>query len=297
MDRICPECENIVNSPKALFCYFCGTQLEEQQVEVAILKEEKSSPKKRYSKRFILLFVTVPIIFIGFFTYYKFFASKKPVEQFSSPVEEEQSLKFEIDLSNEKISLPSGSLATKALSQIVPVSVSTFVVLNEPGEVYRSYVEEKSEIDVSELTDLTVDEVASFLEPSFGLAFRNDSFAFIAKMKNKEFIEKKVSEISTNEVNIYIEVVDDYLVITNDVNLLNEIQNVNKELSLSLASDAFFVESTKDLSSDGAALVFFRDLNQVKLLLENLVSIEKFEAKGRNAFVVKKSGDGVVLQF
>jgi len=280
MERVCPKCKNTVNSPKALFCYFCGAELEEQRVEVVKLKEEKPRSKKSYLNRLILPFIILSIISIGFFAYYKLFASKKPAEQFASPVEEEKSLKFEIDLSNKKIKLSSGDLATKVLSQIIPVSASTFVVLN-----------------VSKLTGLTVDEIASFLEPSFGLAFRNGSFAFIAKMKNKEFVEKKVSEISTKDTNIYIEVVDEYLVVTNDVNLLNEIQNVNKELSLSLANDAFFVESTKDLSTEGVALVFFRDLNQVKPLIEKLVSIENFETKGKNAFIAKKSGDGVVLQF
>ena len=297
MERVCPKCKNTVNSPKALFCYFCGAELEEQRVEVVKLKEEKPRSKKSYLNRLILPFIILSIISIGFFAYYKLFASKKPAEQFASPVEEEKSLKFEIDLSNKKIKLSSGDLATKVLSQIIPVSASTFVVLNEPGEFYKNYVEEKSEIDVSKLTGLTVDEIASFLEPSFGLAFRNGSFAFIAKMKNKEFVEKKVSEISTKDTNIYIEVVDEYLVVTNDVNLLNEIQNVNKELSLSLANDAFFVESTKDLSTEGVALVFFRDLNQVKPLIEKLVSIENFETKGKNAFIAKKSGGGVVLQF
>jgi len=307
MFRTCPKCHKTIRSDSALFCYHCGSVLgimdgknDESKIPA---NETGSNPKQplacksRFPKTALLFFFLALILAGGYFGYTKFKNQKKPSNDIISPVDLSKDQKFEIDLANLDITLSPGAFNANILSQISPVSVDFFIALNNPSSFYENFIEKDSKVDINNLTGLSVEEVASFLEPSFFIIGREKSWAFIAKTKNKEFLQTKLEEINTKDLEYEISLVGDFLIITNDVNILNEIENVEKGTSLSLSKDAFFVEAVKNLPTDGVALVFYRDINKLTPLFEKVGNKDKVDSKGKNAFVAIKSGKGVILQF
>ncbi|MFH1565719.1 MAG: hypothetical protein ABIB98_00760 [bacterium] len=310
MFRVCPKCNKTIKSSDTLFCYHCGNVLDTLEKETnsnptkTLPQTENLNIKKEItSKRFgfvkILSFTIFLILILagGYFGYVKFKNEGNVTEEIINPVDITKDQTFEIDFSDIDIKLSTGTVNEKILSQIAPVGVDSFIVLNNPSSFYDNFVEENSKVDVNDLTGLSVEEIASFLESSFALVMREDSWAFIAKTKNKDFLETKLSEIDIKDLDFEISLVGDFLIITNDINLLSEIENIENAISLSLSKDAFFVETVKNLPSEGVALVFYRNVDKIKPLLKKVVGDGIFDSKGKNGFVAIKSGKGVILQF
>jgi len=299
MFRVCPKCHKTVKSNSALFCYHCGAELNlpnEQVVEDTPAQKNPQKETKSALLKIAVLILSLALLSIGgYFGYTKFKPSKN--NEIVSPVDLTTSQKFEVDLSDLDVKLSSGELNAKELSQIAPVGIDLFIILRNPNNFYENFVEENSKVDIPQLTGLSVEEAASFLESSFAIAVRENSWAFIAKTKNKDFLETKLTEIDTKNLDYEVGLAGDFLIITNDVNMLNEVGNIEKGASLSLDKDAFFVEATKNLPREGAALVFYRDVNSLTPFLEKIGRKEGIETKGKNGFAAIKSGKGVLLQF
>jgi len=308
MFRNCPKCKKLIKSSSALFCYQCGTilnapegkdlendkKLLEPENNLAEIPQKKG---KKFPKIAALIGVFIILLIGSYFGYVKFKDQNNLANEIVSPVDLEKEQKFEIDLSSLDVKLSTGTLNTSTLSQIAPVSVDSFLIINNPDTFYDNFIEDNAKVDINELTGLSVEEISSFLESSFSIITIEDSWAFIAKTKNKDFLETKLEELDTKDLEYQISLVGDFLIITNDVNILNEIENVDKGTSLSLSKDAFFVEATKNLPSEGAALVFYRDVNKIATFLKKVGWEEEIDPKGKNSFVAIKSGTGVILQF
>lgn len=308
MFRVCPKCNKTVKSDSAAFCYYCGSILgipEKENGGTAQIPQEKIEPQikdastkqSKFPKVAILLPIFMLILAGGYFGYTKFIIPQKVSSEIISPVDSSKEQTFEVDLSAIDIKLSTGTFNVSALAQTAPVSVDSFILLNNPDTFYENFIEENSKVDINGLTGLSVEEIASFLESSFAIITREDSWAFIAKIKNKEFLETKLEEIDTKSIEYEISIMGDFLIISNDVNILSEIANIEEGTSLSLSKDAFFVEAIKNLPLEGAALAFYRDINKLTLLAEKIGIAEKIETKGKNAFIAIKNGKGIILQF
>ena len=312
MFQVCPKCNKTVKSNQALFCYHCGAIIGSQNKHNAesaneALKETSETPNKEPSKTKkgsalkipILLFFLILIIAGGYFGYVKFKDRENATSEIVNPMDQTKNQKFEIDFSDHDIKLSTGKLDKETLAQLSPVGIDSFIVLNSPDAFYENFIENNSKVDINKLTGLSVEEIASFLEPSFSIVTRENSWAFTAKTKNKKFLETKLEEMDTKNLEFEIALIGDFLVISNDVNIVNEMEGIEKGVSLGLSKDAFFVEATKNLPMEGIALVFYRDVNKLKPLLKKILNgdEEKIDPKGKSAFVATKSGKGAILQF
>ena len=312
MVRICPKCKEKIRSKEALFCFYCGSRLdskktieEENLVSIKVDDLDRSDAGSTVSgkgkiKSLIIFFcpILLLLIVLAYFVFNIFSYRGGESLEVAVPVEETQS-KLSKSFVDVVVNMPSGDLDYMFFANNSPLGVDVFFVLRNPEKFWVEYVEESSPVELEEITDLTASEVSSFLKEKFALIFREDSWAFFVEIeKNKDFVQEKVENISLQDLNdINVEVVGNLLVVSNDVSLMEEIGNVSSGVSLSLAKDAFFVESVRNLPNNGVSLIFYRNVESVKKVLNKVVDISKVNLPAKNAFVVQKEGEKVFLLF
>jgi len=286
--RICPHCQEEIRSRQAYFCHRCGAELPPPpEVEEAAPIEVQPELKKEHKRgRLPVVAATVLVALIvaagvgvGYF-HLKPFQPSLP--SFLPPAP-----KNEAFVDNLSFAVPNHPFSAKGLSEIVPADVDLYLESVDPEVLLPSLisVEDWSEVESfsSEKLGLSVSEATSFLEDEFAVVQESTASAFLARVRDADFIEQKISEAGSFE-EWQAKMVNGFLVVSNSPELIQKIEEAQKKLTLNLSLTPGFAEARKQLPSTGQ--VFYYGKKRLEFIPESL--------KG-DAFVVSRKESGTLI--
>ena len=177
--------------------------------------------------------------------------------------------------------------SAKGLSEIVPADVDLYLESIDPEVLLPSLMsaEDWSKVESfsSEALGLSVSEAASFLEDEFAVIQESAASAFLARVRDADFVEQKISERGEYE-GWQAKMVNGFLVIANSPDLIHKVEEAQKKLTLNLSLVAGFAEARQKLPQTGQ--IFYYGKKRLGFIPESL--------KG-DAFVVSKKNEGSLV--
>lgn len=289
--RICPQCQEEIYSLKSYFCHRCGAELPAPS-EIDLLEADRpvealeaqvvSAPEVKSRKPLLAAAVVTAVVLItaaGAGAYYLLTRSAKPLVP-TTPANEAFVPETVFPIENHPLS-------AKGLSEIVPADIDLYLESDQPEEILPTLLssEDWSRL-LSALIDqigLTATESASFLEEEFAVIAQASSSAFLARVKDLDFLQGKVVELGVIE-GWQVKLLQGYLVVYDSEEILTAIDGAMKKLVLNLSLVADFVEARKRLPSSGQ--IFYYGTKRPEFVPGSL--------KG-NAFVISKKGEGTLI--
>ena len=130
---------------------------------------------------------------------------------------------------------------------------------------------------------LSPTEAASFLEVEFALVQESTASAFLARVKDIDFVEQKIAEVGGyNEWQARM--VNGFLVVSDSPKLIRSVEEAQKKLTLNLSLTSGFAEARNKLPKTGQ--IFFYGKKRLDFIPE--------ATKGE-AFVISKKDGGVLI--
>ncbi len=294
--RICPNCQEETRSPKAYFCHRCGAELpappgaedrvEPQSVETG---HAPSLPKGRTKNRklkivaatFMIALVVAIAAGIGVHYFQTNFSRPSSPSLSSLPKNEA----FVTDVS---FAIENHPFSGKGLSEIVPADVDLYLESIDPEILLPSLVSAEDWSGVENFFDeqvgLSPAEAASFLEDEFAVVQDSTASAFLARVRDTDFVEQKITEIEEYE-GWQARIVEGVLVVSNSPDLIRTIEEAQKKLTLNLSLTSGFVEARQKLPQTGQ--MFYYGKKRLGFIPE--------EVKGEAFVVSKKDGGSLIV--
>lgn len=289
--RICPNCQEETYSLKSYFCHRCGAELPPPS-GLSSAKGGSGSPKFRGEgkKRFLVLrlavvggvFMLIGAVGIGFYDVYSQSRSS-PASLTSIP----EAPANEIFTAKVLFPIENHPFSARGLSEVVPAEIDWYLESNQPEKILPAILPaadwEKIEAVLLEAVGLTSTETASFLEEEFAIFQEASSSAFLARVKDSDFLQSKIAPREPID-GWQVRLLQSYVVVYDSEEILVAIENAMKKLTLNLSLVADFVEARRKLPSSGQ--VFSYGSERWEFIPESL--------KG-NAFVVSGKGGGTLV--
>ena len=286
--RICPNCQEEIRSPKVYFCHRCGAELPSPPEIKKVPQSEfppptkESSDKKQVPTVVVAVALCAALLFaVGAGVYYLYSQNQRSLPPILSITKNEA---FVVDVGFEVENHP---FSAKGLSEIVPADVDLYLESVNPEILLPSLVsaEDWSRVEsfVSDQLGLNASEVTSFLEDEFAVIQESTASAFLARVKDVDFIEQKIAEVDVYD-NWQAKMVNGFLVVSNSPELVRAVEEAQKKLTLNLSLTSGFVEARKKLPQTGQ--IFYYGKKRLEFIPDEL--------KGE-AFVVSKKDNGVLI--
>jgi len=288
--RICPHCQEEIRSRQAYFCHRCGAELppppkveEKSQPEIVAQVKEKVSKKQMpvvvvaTLVGAVLLAATV----VAGVYYFQIRPSRSSLPSLPSVP------KNEVYVPNTSFAVPNHPFSAKGLSEIVPADVDLYLESADPELLLPSLVSSddwaKVETVLNEKVGLTPTEAASFLEDEFAVVQESTASAFLARVRDADFVVQKIAEVG-EQAGWRAKMVNGFLVIANSPELIQKIEEAQKKLTLNLSLTPGFAEARQKLPPTGQ--IFYHGKKRLEFIPESL--------KG-DAFVVSKKNEGSLV--
>lgn len=298
--RICPNCQEETYSTKAYFCHRCGAELssppEIDLPEAGKVLEVKSEVKEKPSKKrttVLAVAATLVVASLCAAAVYFYFQTNSLTLPGRQAGGRQASLPFQPSSKNETLvadvgfEVPNHPFSAKGLSEMVPADVDLYLESVDPELLLPSIVstEDWSEVEsfFSEQVKLTPAEAASFLEDEFAVVQESTASAFLAKTRDVDFLQQKITEVGSYE-EWWAKIVEGVLVISNSPDLIHTIEEAQKKLTLNLSLTSGFVEARQKLPPTGQIFVYGK--KRLEFIPEEL--------KGE-AFVIAKKDGGILI--
>ena len=287
--RICPNCQEEIRSPKVYFCHRCGAELPtppdvSEPSKPVETRHAPSPPKKDKNRKLVVIVAATLVVALlsAIFYYVYVYCPMQPFPLSQPPVPKNEA--FVDDVSFE---IPDHPFSAKGLSEIVPADVDLYLESVNPEILLPSLVsaEDWSRVEsfVSDQLGLNASEVTSFLEDEFAVIQESTASAFLARVKDVDFIEQKIAEVDVYD-NWQAKMVNGFLVVSNSPELVRAVEEAQKKLTLNLSLTSGFVEARKKLPQTGQ--IFYYGKKRLEFIPDEL--------KGE-AFVVSKKDNGVLI--
>ena len=287
--RICPHCQEETRSQKPYFCHRCGTELPSPPSEIEKVSPSKFPPlvKKSTNKKrvpvavvAVALCATLSLAGAAYF-YFQIRPSQSSLPSVPPATKNEA---FAADVSFE---IPNHPFSAKGLSEIVPADVDLYLESINPEILLPSLVSsedwEGAQSFFDEQVGLSPTEVTSFLEDEFALVQESTASAFLARVKDVDFVEQKIEEVG--EYNRWqAKMVNGFLVVSNSPELIHAVEEAQKKLTLNLSLTSGFAEARKKLPQTGQIFVYGK--KRLEFIPEDI--------KGE-AFVITKKDGGILI--
>lgn len=282
--RICPKCQEETRSFKVYFCHRCGAELPpppEVKGKYGVGGEDKT---KKASRVVVLSLVIVALTALGLggFYFYSRFRSASP----SAPSSPPPSYKNETFVSGFSFPIEDHPFSAKGLSEMVPADVDLYLESADPELVLPSLVSSddwaRVESVLTERVGLSAEEAASFLEDEFAVIQESTASAFLARARDVDFLEQKISEVGEYEWEVRL--VEGFLIISNSPDLIQSIEEAQRKLTLNLSLTSGFAEARKKLPQTGQ--IFYYGKKRPDFIPDSI--------KGE-AFVVSKKNEGILI--
>lgn len=293
--RICPNCQEEVRSPKAYFCHRCGTELPtppevEEAVQVGVEPKAKKERKERRAPAVAVAATLVVALCLAVGAYFHFQTNSSRPSLPSLP----SSPKNEAFVGDLSFAVQNHPFSGEGLSEIVPADVDLYLESIDPEILLPSLVSTedwaKAESFFSEKLGLNASEVTSFLEDEFAVVQESTGSAFLAKVRDVDFLEQKISEVGSYEdlpagrQDWQAKIVEGVLVVSNSRDLIRTIEEAQKKLTLNLSLTSGFVEARQKLPPTGQIFVYGK--KRPEFIPDSI--------KGE-AFVIAKKDNGMLV--
>lgn len=301
--RICPQCSNKVESLTALFCYHCGAELPEATAKEAG-KEEKKVPddKQKVGIRFsnwkllVSFFLLLSILLVGIIL-----LRASPSQGFKMP-QGSQLPPNEVLFKGTGLTQEGAVFGKGGFAEITPAEIDLFLEGRRPSFFLSRFLSEEEERLFERIVGLSLEEAQSYLEDDFALVRQATASAFLGRVKDKNFVEKKVKAVEALEEkpNFKPHLLKDFLIITNSSDLYRQIEEASRKLKLNLSLSAPFAEARKALPEEGQAFVFAAEKNVLADVFAAFFgrefNQERFEKLKGTAFVFLPKEEGVLVK-
>ena len=295
--RICPNCQEEIRSPKVYFCHCCGTELPSPKIEETPQSVETGHPTSlklrgtgapslpKEVKNRKLIGIVIATLVVAFITavgvgVYWFQINPSLPSLPSAP-------KNEAFVSAISFEVPNHPFSAKGLSEIVPADVDLYLESVDPEILLPSLVsaEDWSEVEkfFDEQVGLSPTEVASFLEDEFAVVQESTASAFLARVKDVDFLEQKIEEVGSHE-GWQAKMVNGFLVVSNSPELIHAVEEAQKKLTLNLSLTSGFAEARKKLPKTGQIFVYGK--KRLEFIPDSVTG---------EAFVVSKKDGGILI--
>ena len=197
------------------------------------------------------------------------------------------SLKNEAFVANFSFEVENHPFSAKGLSEIVPADVDLYLESINPEILLPALVSAEDWLEAEKFFDeevgLSPTEAASFLESEFAIIQESTASAFLARAKDVDFLEQKISEVGEYD-GWQAKKVNGFLVVSNSPELIHAVEEAQKKLTLNLSLTSGFVEARKKLSQMGQ--IFCYGKKRLEFIPD--------EVKGE-AFVISKRDGGILV--
>jgi len=284
--RICPNCQEETYSQKAYFCHRCGTELppppDLPEADSETKVEVKEKPTKKRTTVLVVAAALCAALFLaaGVGVYY-FQTKLSTLPSLPTPP------KNEAFVSDVGFEVPNHPFSAKGLSEVVPADVDLYLESIDPEILLPSLVSTedwaKAESFFSEKLGLDASEVTSFLEDEFAVVQESTGSAFLARVRDTDFVEQKIAEVGEHS-GWQAKMVNGFLVVSNSPELIHAIEEAQKKLTLNLSLTSGFAEARKKLPKSGQ--IFYYGKKRLEFIPDSL--------KG-DAFVIAKKDSGILV--
>jgi len=286
--RICPNCQEEIRSQSVYFCHRCGTELPPPSETKKVPQAESSSQIKEKPRRkgvptaiVAAALCAALLSAIGGGVYYFYSQNQRPLPP------KPQSLKNEAFVDDTVFEVENHPFSAKGLSEIVPADVDLYLESIDPEILLPSLVSsedwEEAQSFFDEQIKLTPTEAASFLEDEFAIIQESTASAFLARVKDVDFLEQKVEEVG--EYNgWWVKMVNGFLVVSNSPELIHAVEEAQKKLTLNLSLTSGFAEARKKLPKTGQ--IFYYGKKRLEFIPDSVTG---------EAFVVSKKDNGILI--
>ena len=286
--RICPNCQEEIRSPKVYFCHRCGAELPSPPEIKKVPQSEfppptkESSDKKQVPTVVVAVALCAALLFaVGAGVYYLYSQNQRSLPPILSITKNEA---FVVDVGFEVENHP---FSAKGLSEIVPADVDLYLESVDPEVLLPSLASaedwSKAESFFSEKLGLSASEAASFLEDEFAVVQESTASAFLARVRDVDFLEQKIEEVGEYE-EWRAKLINGFLVVSNSPELIHAVEEAQKKLTLNLSLTSGFTEARKKLPQTGQIFCYGKKKPE---FIPNSVTGE--------AFVVSKKDNGVLI--
>ena len=284
MERTCPVCREGLGIVGNYFCFRCGAKLPQELTSADVrtyLKGHLTPPlfivKEEFSKDILKLKTSyiVFILVIILLTASAMFLSRLNAitKKRSTPVKEvlvdERILKTDADL-------PLASFGNQSLSSLIPPDVDLYVEGFDISKFLSSFTNLPLSTSVPK-TDLKLSDVETLLDRQYVIFSRikdkNGSgrkrvWGFLSKAKNNEKLS--VLAEATKESSFSARLVDDYLVVSNDSEVFEDVKRAKGKTILSFSLNSKYATAKNSVPSQGKLLILLltesasEDLSELK---------------------------------
>lgn len=281
--RLCPHCSALIESESALFCYSCGGELElpSRPDSSAVIKEAPTPSWGGQAPRSLWPAASLFLLFLGvsFAAFYLIFFHRERVGIRPGALSPTQP--SVIPLTNEFVSTVSAlpvspfDLSRPTFSEIVPADVPVFWQSRSPVILLRRLLGESEKEDLAEVTGLTLDEAVSFLDEDYAFIGSESGSAFLARVKDSDFVKAKIAEAVDTRVKARL--FGDRLVVSDSESVLKEISSVVGKSKLSLWQKTEFFDGLRQLPKVGQALIYVQKSSLLPGFLDRIFDSALFE--------------------
>ncbi|PIS23021.1 hypothetical protein COT49_02350 [candidate division WWE3 bacterium CG08_land_8_20_14_0_20_40_13] len=311
MSITCLNCQGEIKNDKALFCYFCGSQLEQKEAPVSASSVAESLDLKlerKFTKKQALSFA-VPILLMAFAIGGLWAGGLGPFKRSSETV---------------TISEVTGAKPRWKTAKLEPVSLGsnfTFgarkfeltvpsdVVFYAEGSDISSYLsgdkEKEFQAILSTLMDMSFKESLTFFEDDFSYFCLSESCGILLLPKDLDKVEQSLTLQSSalSKVQLNAVVFGGFLLVYKDDAVKTSVGEVSERLTKSLGMDSKFLESFKDVPEQGlffgyliSSDILDNAVNNSPLLDFSLFPSGILEKAEVSFFVAEKDGE-IVLNY
>lgn len=291
--RLCPSCSSLIESESAFFCYSCGQELEahashEKEISPPPINlfREKQSNKKGFSP-FILFLSALILVWLVSLSFY--LARRDSLKGIPSPLSAEVK-KDANELVSTAAALPIApyDLTGSDLRDLIPAEARLLIQSRLPSLIIKGLLSEKQKDEFVKKTGLTVGEVLSFLDEDYLFARMDDGFLALFKVKDVDFVKKKIDEFSGEE--LLGEVFGNVLALSDSESVLKKTNAVFGKRALSLSQSSDFAEGLRRLPEFGQVLIYSQERDLIRhglsLLFGDSILDQSLDSLSGSLFVI-----------
>ncbi|NCT55587.1 hypothetical protein GW755_01945 [bacterium] len=314
--RSCPKCHAQINNPLSFFCFDCGSRLLIKEKEVSfdsnkieeVVSADSSSIVNKVShfddkktkkwNSFVLGANALSLMFVlfsaGVFFRTNFIKNTNTID----PLVSVNSV--ELEVKNLGIKLEEEVLKSDFYA-VVPGGVIFYAESSDPGYLMGSLLTSQQKKYIADSYELKFSDFLIFMRSDYAFVKKNkSSWAIITKTGGVDFFERTYAKYQKNkskDARILTSRIGEFLVVSNDLNLVQEMEDVNNKISLGLQNNANFsrsIGSVKDyvvFFAYSPSKDFLADDLEVDLKLFGLDSLleDLGKVEGSGLYVVKDS--------
>lgn len=268
MDRVCPSCNENLGVIGDYFCYKCGVKLpahlttDEVRVKSGsslipppfIIIEEVSKDFFKHLFSLFLFFVSLVLIGIAAFLLISYSVNQKnKVVVKPNTVVNDKIIKSDVDL-------PSATFGSSGLVSLVPSDADILVEGTNISKAIYAFTKAISStaipninLKVSDINNLVEDSYVIFSKTRLVENKESRVWGFIFKSRNNEALKSAIE--SAKSATWYAQLVDSYLVVSNDKATFDEVEKAKNKVVLNLSLNSRYATAKNSLPGNGKLFV------------------------------------------